>query len=176
MKDVQVSPRVLPARANRRMRGAHRLAWPWLLAACLTAGCPAQPGTPGSGAPATHGWQQLLPGAAPTTPTVPLLVLVTPGRANLNARAADGASEPDFTTRLQLHAVVYYSDGSTDSAVTWTASDASLGTCQEGLVETGLDAGSGSLVVTARAQDDGAIVGHAIISVQPFGLAEVTVE
>lgn len=107
---------------------------------------------------------------------MPLLVVVSPSHAILNAQATDGASEPEFATHIQLQAVVYYSDGSTDSAVTWVASDPALGSCFDGLVQSGVDAASGRLVVTARSRRDGATAGRAVISIQTMGQAEVTVE
>ncbi len=113
--------------------------------------------------------------AVPTWPR-PLGVAISPQSWTINARYADGTADPGFVTSVPVKAVVTYSDGSTDSAVTWSSSDPRLGTYSAGKVVSAPDAPAGTLVLTATSDRDGRTKAQASFEVTTFGSAEVTVE
>lgn len=106
----------------------------------------------------------------------PMMVSVTPATGLLNAAAEDGINDPAFVTRIPVEAVVTYSDQSTDSAVTWTTSNAALGMWSGGAVVTANNAPAGTLVITATAMRDGKTKGSASFEVTTLGNAVVTVK
>lgn len=106
----------------------------------------------------------------------PVSVALSPASAVLDAQALGGGSDSGFTTHLPLTATVRYSDGTSDSEVDFSTSDALRGFWKAGEVWSAPDASAGTFTLTARSRRDPSVLGVATFEVVADGAAEVQLQ